>query len=70
MTTNTTISPSGAAVALVGTPTQLFPAPPVIEVGIDQRVRLYTRNTLINGAAGEPIRANGTDPTQIGIFPS
>src|ERR1700733_11018171 len=68
MATNTTVTPGGAAVALAGTPAQLFPAPPVIEVGTDQRVWLFTWAALINGAAGVPIGANGPIPYRSAFF--
>ncbi|MFZ1905207.1 MAG: hypothetical protein WAU56_07430 [Steroidobacteraceae bacterium] len=68
MTTNTTISPSGAAVALAGAPAAIFPMAPVIEVGADQRVWLFTWAALINGAVGLPIGANGPIPFRSAFF--
>jgi hypothetical protein len=68
MTTNTTISPSGAAVALAGAQPALFPMEPVIEVSADQRVWLFTWAALINGAAGVPIGANGPIPYRSAFF--
>jgi hypothetical protein len=65
---NTSITPAGAAVALAGNVAQLFPAPPVIAIGADQRVRLYTWLNLIDGSAGEPIGANGPIPFRSAFF--
>lgn len=68
MTTNTTISPSGAAVALAGAQPALFPMEPIIEVSADQRVWLFTWAALIDGAAGVPIGANGPIPYRSAFF--
>jgi hypothetical protein len=65
---STSITPAGASISLAGAPAALFPMAPVVQVSADQNCRIYTWNTLINGAVGLPIGNNGPIPFRSAFF--